>query len=60
MNRRQWLSIAAGMLLLAVTVRRWPEAPDAVSGTVTLGGKPVPLGEIVFEPDSSQRHQRAR
>jgi hypothetical protein len=26
----------------------------SVSGTVTLGGRPVPAGEIVFEPDSAK------
>src|SRR5262249_42607405 len=25
-----------------------------VSGTVTIGGKAVPVGEVVFEPDSSR------
>lgn len=28
-----------------------------VSGTVTFGGKPVPAGSIVFEPDTSKGNQ---
>ncbi|MGQ9504747.1 MAG: hypothetical protein ACUVQG_06520 [Thermogutta sp.] len=28
-----------------------------VSGTVTFGGKPVPAGSIIFEPDTSKGNQ---
>jgi hypothetical protein len=43
------------LLLLAAVVgcdsgpKRYP-----LSGTVTVGGRPVPAGEVVFEPDSAK------
>jgi hypothetical protein len=55
MIRREFLGLAAAMLaaLLAVGCADGPKRRP-VSGTVTLGGKPVPVGEIIFEPDSAK------
>lgn len=55
MNRRNWTGMGAALLLvfLAAGCSDGPKR-HSVSGTVTLGGNPVPLGEIIFEPDSSK------
>lgn len=55
MNYRPWTGVGAALLLTVATVG-CADGPKrhAVSGTVTLGGKPVPVGEIVFEPDAAK------
>jgi hypothetical protein len=55
MNRRNWTGIGSALLIL-VLAAGCSDGPrrHSVSGIVTLGGNPVPLGEIVFEPDSSK------
>lgn len=49
------LTVTLGLLLAIVAGcgRRGPER-YRVSGTVTYAGKPVPLGRVVFEPDTSR------
>jgi hypothetical protein len=44
------------ILLLAVMAGCGPRGPERfrVSGTVTHAGKPVQLGRVVFEPDTSR------
>lgn len=55
MMNRAWATFAVAMfsIVLALGCADGPKRRP-VSGTVTLGGKPVPVGEIVFEPDSSK------
>ena len=55
--RSSWrLLAAAGMLLLVAAGCGRTEGPQRYSlrGAVTFKGEPVPLGQIAFEPDSSQ------
>jgi hypothetical protein len=51
------------VVLLAIGVVAWAGCSGSsgpqryrVSGAVTHGGKPVPAGQIIFEPDSSKRN----
>lgn len=54
MNPRLSVCIVGTLLLVGgLSCSNGPRR-HAVSGTVTLDGKPVPVGEIVFEPDSSK------
>jgi hypothetical protein len=47
--------IAAGLTLaLAGCGRRVPEGLVAVNGVVTFQSRPVPYGEVVFEPDPTK------
>lgn len=54
MSRAAGLLLTCSLLLATIgCMRRGPER-FRVHGTVTHGGKPVPLGRIVFEPDLSR------
>lgn len=54
--RKRRCVIGSMVLLTAIALPGCADGPKRrpVSGNVTLGGKPVPVGEIVFEPDSSK------
>lgn len=55
--RPSWrLLAAAGMLLLVAAGCGRTEGPQRYSlrGAVTFKGEPVPVGQIAFEPDTSQ------
>jgi hypothetical protein len=45
--------LGAALLAAAACGRSRVERYD-VSGTVTYGGQPIPLGQIMFQPDTSQ------
>jgi len=59
-NRRLWARMSRPDLLMLVLIcclagcgQKGPRRYD-VQGTVTLDGKPVPAGEVQFEPDAQQ------
>lgn len=53
---RRRTPLALGLLLLAAVAGCGQRGPERfrVSGTVTYAGQPVPLGRVVFEPDTSR------
>ena len=53
MNRRSWLIAIAGLGFAGCSGSDGPARYD-LSDSVTLGGKSVPAGKIVLEPDSSK------
>lgn len=56
MTRRQFVGAALAVLCAAPLLGCGAGGPKryTVSGAVALGGKPVPAGEIAFEPDASK------
>ncbi len=55
-SRGRWRQAALGLAFVLCLVGCGSEGPDRykVTGTVTYNGQPVPVGEVVFEPDASQ------
>lgn len=49
----KWITYVALLICLGVALGCAPAGPERyqVRGFVTLNGKPVPAGEIIFEPD---------
>lgn len=55
-SRRAWLRmLGAGLLMLTAACDRGPKRYH-VSGQVYYDGKPVPAGEIYFDPDVTKGH----
>lgn len=59
-TKDQSMRIAVGVALLCLLLAGCGRRDDGryeLSGTVTLDGKPVPMGEIILEPDGSEQNQ---